>query len=120
MLNVEKQLAVQIETAFEEARQALIVAAEALWKGKGEVYDTQVSIVQRLPLGVMSLVHELVKKTRRLQGEFVSGVLETGMSESIEEQLLDVANYAIALAAYRRVEARLADVTIQLKKTTTS
>jgi len=118
-LNVEKQLAAQIEAAFEESRQALMVSADVLWKGKGEAYDTEVSIVQRLPLGEMSLVHELVKKTRRLQGEFATGVLESLMSETVEEQLLDVANYAIALAAYMRVTKRLSEVTLQLKKTTT-
>jgi len=116
MLEIERQLASAVTDKFEEEIHRLRVVAENLWDNKGAAYDTEVSLMQRLPLGHLSLVHEIVKKVLRLKGEFASGVLESKGVESIEEQLLDIANYAIALAAILATEKRFDTVELKFER----
>jgi len=115
MLIVEKQLAVALNKKFEAERKAVLEVANALWESRAAAYDTEKGAMQRHPFGAQSFLHELSKKVGRLEACFAQDADLSGV-EGLEDQLVDILNYACAFAAYNRVVHALEGVRLQLTK----
>lgn len=115
MLDIEKQLALALNKRFEAERKAILEAANALWEARARAYDVEKGAMQRHPFGAQSFLHELSKKVGRLEACSVQGA-DLGGVEELENQLLDILNYAAAFAAYNRVVSALSGVRLQISK----
>jgi len=113
MLELEAQLGKRINKVFEEERTKALQELDELWKAKAASYDEELGVMQRSPFGEASFLHELDKKSGRLLASWKRG---SEPIESIDEQLRDLANYAIGLIAYRRAVKRLNAVELKFAK----
>lgn len=114
LLALEKQLAVELNRVFEEERRSALLEVDELWKRKASDYDQECGVLQRSPLGEGSFVHELVKKIGRLAASWFRP--EGPQIEDLEDQLRDIANYAIGLIAYRRALRQLEGVELEFRR----
>jgi hypothetical protein len=115
MLKVENQLAAVLNKKFEAERKAILEAANLLWESRAAAYDVEKGAMQRHPFGPQSFLHELSKKVGRLEACFAQGADLSGV-EGLEDQLLDILNYAAAFAAYNRVVEALEGVRLRLER----
>ena len=91
---------------FEELVQETIDEMLALKTRKGTDYEKRTPVWHRMPFGDASWAQEVMKKADRLTS-LVAGEMrgEQPNFESMEDSLLDIANYAIMWRAFLKLTA---------------
>jgi len=92
----------QINAMFSQEYKAAIQAIQAIFNSRTHVYNATESMMGYFPRGVADLLYEIEKKTRRLRNGM--DAKENPNVESIIDNALDIANYALFIVAYLETE----------------
>jgi len=89
---------------FVAALDTVVIDLQAMFEAKGEDYDQLTPVWHRMMFGNVSWAHEIIKKADRL-ASLVMVELEdkTPSFDSLQDNVMDIAVYAIMWLAFQRV-----------------